>query len=204
MSRRKRLRKEKAQKVKDTKGLSEDSEKELKLVEEPSLVGNEKSENILGNRSFIDTIGTDWPRQSLYHGSVLQVPWGPQVPKTTPVEVDAAVGINQEEALSTLIAAEYTENENIEMDGEKFEEYFTGFMLDVMDELNSADGEYIFDQTRHKRTFHSVDAGIMFDYVKPEENRTQGNMVKSQKLSQPTKKAVFEEKGIIKAPGKRF
>ena len=119
---------------------------------------------------------------------------GSTSPKNTAVEVDAAVGINQEEALATLIAAEYAENENLETTGGKFEEYFTGFMLDVMDELNSADGEYIFDQTRHKRTFHSVDAGIMFDYVKPEENRTQGNVTKSQTTFQPTKKAVLGEK----------
>ena len=40
---------------------------------------------------------------------------GPQVPKNTAVEVDFfAVGINQEEALATLIAAEYAENENLE------------------------------------------------------------------------------------------
>ena len=64
-------------------------------------------------------------------------------PENTAVEVDA-VGINQEEALATLIAAEYAENENLETTGGKFEEYFTGFMLDVMDELNS-EMEY-FDQ----------------------------------------------------------
>ena len=205
MSRRKRFRKEKSQKVKEPKRVSKEFEKELEVREgPPSPVGYEKREDILGNRDFIDTIGTDWPRQSLYHGSVLQVPWGPQVPKTTPVEVDAAVGINQEEALSTLIAAEYAENENLEMDGGKFEEYFTGFMLDVMDELNSADGEYVFNQTRHKRTFHSVDAGIMFDYVKPEENRTQGNVAKDQQSFQPTKKVMLKEKGRIKALGKEF
>ncbi len=114
MSRRKLFRKEKSQKVKEPKRVSKEFEKELEVREgPPSPVGNEKREDILGNRDFIDTIGTDWPRQSLYHGSVLQVPWGPQVPKTTPVEVDAAVGINQEEALSTLIAAEYAENENL-------------------------------------------------------------------------------------------
>ena len=44
----------------------------------------------------------------------------------------------------------------------------------------------------------------MFDYVKPEENRTQGNVTKSQTTFQPTKKAVLGEKGSIKAPGKEF
>ena len=78
-------------------------------------------------------------------------------------------------------------------------------MLEVLDELNSADGEYIFDQTRHKRTFHSVDAGIMFDYVNRKRTEPQGNVTKSQTTFQlSTKKAVLEEKGSIKAPRKRI
>ena len=57
MSRRKRLRKEKAQKVKEPKGVSEESKKELEVREgSPSPVGNENHNVILNNRDFIDTM----------------------------------------------------------------------------------------------------------------------------------------------------
>lgn len=195
LSRKKRMRKQKAEQVSES--IPKTIEKEPILSKKPSVDNGGKSSML--NRNFIDTIGSDWPCQSLYHGSVLQVPWGEQIATEESHEVDAAVGINQEEALAALISAELAEENNLSFEDEsKFEEYFTGFMLDIIDELESPDGEYKFNQLRHKRSFHSVDAGIMFDYVKPEEgSKSQLKVKKSSMMSSPfgqAHKEVEEEK----------
>ena len=57
------------------------------------------------DRLPIDTIGSNWPNQSLFHGMILGVEWNSSnsvTPKN--VEIDAAIGVNQEEALGALIS----------------------------------------------------------------------------------------------------
>ena len=63
---------------------------------------------------------------------------------------------------------------------ERYEHMFTGFTLDILDELDQKDGIYRFDQRLHQSTFHGVDGGILFDYVKEEEKHQQGTSIAEQ------------------------
>ena len=134
----------------------------------------------LDKRQSIDLIGSNWPRQAVYHGSAIGVQWGPNAPVGHPAsEVDASVGINQEEALAALLSKEIQEdNGHEDIQRAEFEKYLVGFTHDLLGELETPDGEYRFGQELHRETFHSVSSGVIFEYVKPEsspDSRTSHN-----------------------------
>ena len=119
----------------------------------------------------IDVIGNLWTVDSLYHGSVFGVQWNTPNHEKINYELDAAVGSNQEEALAALISAEVAEDNNLDSTTQsKYEKFFVGFVHDLLGEMETADGQYKLEQETHRQTFHSVDAGILFDYIKPEMN----------------------------------
>ena len=124
-------------------------------------------------RAAIDTIGERWPRHTLYHGAVCNVQWGQPLENNDAYELDAAIGVNQEEALAALISSELAENnaQISEQERQEFEKFFVGFTHDLLGELDTADGEYRFEHEVHKESFHAIDGGILFDYVKEEEKR---------------------------------
>lgn len=124
-------------------------------------------------RAAIDTIGEHWPRHTLYHGAVCNVQWGQPLENNDEYELDAAIGVNQEEALAALISTELAENnaQISENERQEFEKFFVGFTHDLLGELDTADGEYRFEHEVHKESFHAIDGGILFDYVKEEEKR---------------------------------
>ena len=125
----------------------------------------------LVNRTPIDLIGDKWPRQSLYHGTVYGVEWSNENNVNTNSELDLAVGINQEEALGALISSEVAENNDLSDPIQaELEEYFVGFIHDLLGEMETPDGKYKLDQEVHRQMFHTVDSGVLFDYIKPEEN----------------------------------
>ena len=124
---------------------------------------------------ILDTIGELWPRQTVMHGAVYGVKWGEEIPKKTGEEVDAAVGLNQAEALGALVSSELVEDQDLgDSKREEYERMFTGFTLDVLDELDHPDGIYRLGQRLHQSSFQSVEGGILFDYVKQEEKHQQG------------------------------
>ena len=130
---------------------------------------------------ILDTIGDLWPRQTVMHGAVYGVKWGEEIPKKVGEEVDAAVGLNQAEALGALVSSEVVEDQGLgDSLRERYEHMFTGFTLDILDELDQKDGIYRFDQRLHQSTFHGVDGGILFDYVKEEEKHQQGTFIAEQ------------------------
>ena len=109
------------------------------------------------------------------HGAVYGVKWGEEIPKKTGEEVDAAVGLNQAEALGALVSSELVEDQDLgDSKREEYERMFTGFTLDVLDELDRPDGIYRLGQRLHQSSFQSVEGGILFDYVKQEEKHQQG------------------------------
>jgi hypothetical protein len=124
-------------------------------------------------RAAIDTIGEHWPRHTLYHGAVCNVQWGQPIENNDAYELDAAIGVNQEEALAALISSELAENnaQISEQERQEFEKFFVGFTHDLLGELDTVDGEYRFEHEVHKESFHAIDGGILFDYVKEEEKR---------------------------------
>jgi hypothetical protein len=124
-------------------------------------------------RAAIDTIGEHWPRHTLYHGAVCNVQWGQPLENNDAYELDAAIGVNQEEALAALISSELAENnaQISEQERQEFEKFFVGFTHDLLGELDTVDGEYRFEHEVHKESFHAIDGGILFDYVKEEEKR---------------------------------
>jgi len=124
-------------------------------------------------RAAIDTIGEHWPRHTLFHGAVCNVKWGHPIENNDAYELDAAIGVNQEEALAALISSELAENNAgvSEEERQEFEKFFVGFTHDLLGELDTADGEYRFEHEIHKESFHAIDGGILFDYVKEEEKR---------------------------------
>ena len=138
---------------------------------------DEKIKIIQDKPSFkiLDTIGELWPRQTVMHGAVYGVKWGEEIPKKTGEEVDAAVGLNQSEALGALVSSELVEDQDLgDSKREEYERMFTGFTLDVLDELDHPDGIYRLGQRLHQSSFQSVEGGILFDYVKQEEKHQQG------------------------------
>ena len=87
-------------------------------------------------------------------------------------ELDAAIGVDQEEALAALVSTELQEDNNKEDDERReIEKYLVGFTHNLLGELNSLDGLDRFEKARHKMTFHPVDSGILFDYVQEEIQR---------------------------------
>ena len=59
------------------------------------------------DRDPVDTIADGWPVQILCHGSVFQVPWNTQFTESSEsLDIDASVGINQEEAIAAMISGE--------------------------------------------------------------------------------------------------
>lgn len=136
---------------------------------------NIKIEQEKPNFKILDTIGDLWPRQTVMHGAVYGVKWGEEIPKKVGEEVDAAVGLNQAEALGALVSSELVENEGLnDPKRREYEQMFTAFTLDVLDELDHPDGIYRLGQRLHQSSFQSVDGGILFDYVKQEEKHQQG------------------------------
>ena len=156
----------------DTSGLknleSEKSDPKLQY-----LVDSDKSNFELFNRPAVDLIGDKWPRQSLFHGTAYGVEWKNNNKKVNDYsELDVAVGINQEEALGALISSEVAENNNLLPDVQtELEEYFVGFIHDLLGEMETPDGKYKLDQEVHRQMFHTVDSGVIFDYIKPEEKK---------------------------------
>ncbi len=57
------------------------------------------------------------------------------------------------------------------MNDKNLRNFFVGFTHDLLGELDTADGEYRFEHEVHKESFHAIDGGILFDYVKEEERR---------------------------------
>lgn len=162
-----------------------------------SMVGDHHVEDSNKKSEFIDTIGPNWTRNSLYHGSVLHVPWGQPIADEHIPEVDAAVGITQQEALSALVSSEIAEDNSLTEEArQNFEKYFAGFTHDLLGELDKPDGEYKFEQSLHKRSFHSVDSGLLFDYVKPEEGPNQERKIipKKKKKGKADTKSLFSKK----------
>ena len=89
--------------------------------------------------------------------------------------------MNQAEALGALVSSEVVEDQGLgDASRERYEHMFTGFTLDILDELDQKDGIYRFDQRLHQSTFHGVDGGILFDYVKEEEKHQQGTSIAEQ------------------------
>ncbi len=89
------------------------------IAKDPSLI----------MRAAIDTIGDHWPRHSLYHGAVCNVQWGQPLENNDSYELDAAIGVNQEEALAALISTELAENnaQISESERQEFEKFFCWF-----------------------------------------------------------------------------
>ncbi len=147
------------------------------VKEDPQLkniISDEKINQDLISRTAVDLIGDKWPRQSLFHGTAYGVEWKNNNKKVNDYsELDVAVGINQEEALGALISSEVAENNALTPEAQtELEEYFVGFIHDLLGEMETPDGKYKLDQEVHRQMFHTVDSGVIFDYIKPEENNS--------------------------------
>ena len=120
----------------DSKKLA-DSEPKLQKIVDSNTINYE-----LFNRPAVDLIGDKWPRQSLFHGTAYGVEWKPNKKTIDDYsELDVAVGINQEEALGALISSEVAENNNLlEEEQTELEEYFVGFIHDLLGEMETPDG----------------------------------------------------------------
>ena len=126
----------------------------------------------ISERPAVDTLGINWCNHSLYHGAVYGVVWGDEPISDVNSELDAAIGVDQEEALAALVSTELQEDNNKEDDERReIEKYLVGFTHNLLGELNSLDGLDRFEKARHKMTFHPVDSGILFDYVQEEIQR---------------------------------
>ena len=119
------------------------------------------------DRLPVDTIGSNWPNQSLFHGMILGVEWNSSNSVTTKnVEIDAAIGINQEEALGALISGELAEiNSTPESERHALEEFLVGFSYNLLGELDQPDGDYRFRNAVHRESFDAISSGIIYDYV---------------------------------------
>ena len=156
----------------DTSGLK-NLESEKSAPKFKNLDDSNKSNYKLFNRPAIDLIGDKWPRQSLFHGTAYGVEWKNNNKKVNDYsELDVAVGINQEEALGALISSEVAENNTLSPEAQtELEEYFVGFIHDLLGEMETPDGKYKLDQEVHRQMFHTVDSGVLFDYIKPEDQK---------------------------------
>ncbi len=157
----------------DTSGLKNlDSEPSASKLQ--SVVDSNKLNYELFDRPAVDLIGDKWPRQSLFHGTAYGVEWNNNNDNINhDSELDLAVGINQEEALGALISSEVGENNNLSQEEQtELEEYFVGFIHDLLGEMETPDGKYKLDQEVHRQMFHTVDSGVIFDYIKPEEDKS--------------------------------
>ena len=134
----------------------------------------EKIPKEIYERVSIDRIGTDWHRRSIYHGSAYCVEWNVDDSITHPnSELDAAIGINQEEAMAALISSEIQEDNGwSEKQRKDVEEMLVGFTHDLLSELDEPDGMSAFKNSLHRESFHSVDSGIIFDYVSEESSKS--------------------------------
>ena len=186
----------------DTKSLIKEGMDTSKYTKEsPKIDTNLGNSGRLDSRQSIDLIGSNWPRQAVYHGSAIGVEWGQNAEVTHPLsEVDASVGINQEEALAAMISSEI--QEDFTLGDEKraeFEKYLVGFTHDLLGELETPDGEIKLEQELHRETFHSVSSGVIFEYVKPEKSLEPKISQKSmKKFSQPKKDGWFQQPGASK------
>jgi len=162
------------------------------------------------NFKILDTIGELWPRQTVMHGAVYGVEWGEEIPKKVGEEVDAAVGLNQAEALGALVSSELVENEGLnDPKRREYEQMFTAFTLDVLDELDHPDGIYRLGQRLHQSSFQSVDGGILFDYVKQEEKHQQGTPFAKQMaafagMGAPQEISLQQQEGMLSKFTDRF
>ena len=147
-----------------------DSEPKLQNMVDSNTINYE-----LFSRPAVDLIGDKWPRQSLFHGTAYGVEWKPYKNTIDDYsELDVAVGINQEEALGALISSEVAENNSLTpQEQTELEEYFVGFIHDLLGEMETPDGKYKLDQEVHRQMFHTVDSGVIFDYIKPEQQKNQ-------------------------------
>ena len=62
----------------------------------------------ISERPAVDTLGINWCNHSLYHGAVYGVVWGDEPISDVNSELDAAIGVDQEEALAALVSVSYT------------------------------------------------------------------------------------------------
>ncbi len=178
----------------DTSGLK-NLESEKSAPKFKNLDDSNKSNYKLFNRPAIDLIGDKWPRQSLFHGTAYGVEWKNNNKKVNDYsELDVAVGINQEEALGALISSEVAENNTLSPEAQtELEEYFVGFIHDLLGEMETPDGKYKLDQEVHRQMFHTVDSGVLFDYIKPEDQKSSSE--------KKTATSIYQSKMEI-SPGK--
>ena len=124
-------------------------------------------------RSPVDTISDGWPVQSLFHGSVYGVPWngGGISRNVNTSDIDASVGINQEEAIAALISGELLQDNHItNASVHAIETFLVGFTHGLLGQMDEPDGIHQFQSALHRETFDSISSGIIFDYAKEEAN----------------------------------
>jgi len=122
-------------------------------------------------RPPVDTISDGWPVQSLFHGSVFGVAWnGGGVPENVNApDIDAAVGINQEEAIAAMISGELLQDNHITSAAvHAIETFLVGFAHGLLGQMDEPDGIHQFQSALHRETFDSISSGIIFDYAKEE------------------------------------
>ncbi|MBT3771307.1 MAG: hypothetical protein HOE92_02655 [Euryarchaeota archaeon] len=148
----------------------------------------------------IDTIGDYWPAQSLFHGTVIDVEWNTkggsfatESSSPTDEDIDVAIGSNQEEALAALISSEHASriggSYSIE-ERHSLEEFLAGFTLNMLSELEDADGYYKFKQSIHREAFFSMSSGTIYDYVAEEISHSP---LVSNRIGSTSKRKVVEQ-----------
>ena len=122
------------------------------------------------DRDPVDTIADGWPVQILCHGSVFQVPWNTQFTESSEsLDIDASVGINQEEAIAAMISGELLQDGHIDQSKvHSIETFLVGFAHGIVGQMDEPDGIHRFQSAIHRETFDSISSGIIFDYAKEE------------------------------------
>jgi len=131
-----------------------------------------------------DPIGEYWPRQSLFHGSVIGVEWndagGQYVPDdcqstANPEDVDIGIGRTQDEALAAMMSRQMQDQSSHITDEHRhdIEEFLVGFSLNLLSEMDNPDGFYQFQQAVHSRTFLPISGGFKYDYITAERGDLQ-------------------------------
>ena len=123
------------------------------------------------DRVPVDTIADGWPVQTLLHGSVFSVPWngGGSVVISGSDDIDASVGINQEEAIAAMISGELYQDGHIGASSvHSIETFLVGFAHGLLGQMDEPDGIHRFHSSLHRETFDSISRGIIYDYAKEE------------------------------------
>ena len=123
------------------------------------------------DRTPVDTISDGWPIQTLLHGSVFRVAWngGGDDYENIAEDIDASVGITQEEAIAAMISGELFQDGHIdESSVRSIETFLVGFAHGLLGQMDEPDGIHRFNNALHRETFDSISSGIIFDYAKEE------------------------------------